>query len=337
MNRLPVLSNILTPTRLKTYRRCAREHHYEYELGIRAIAETEAIRFGRLMHEAIAAWWSATMNRLEAAVAALEAATPTPDPYEMQKARALLAGYHLRWSEQPFDVLAVNAEFRAPVVNPETDALSKTWILGGKINAIVRRRRDGWVSVVELRTTSEDISPGSEFRKRLQLDAQVGIYYAGAKTLGHTVTGCLYDLIRKPGLRPLRATPLESRRYTKEGRLYAGQRDRDETPAEYGARVTEDIVADPGNYFERHEVMRPATEIREQHADTWELGREIREAALAERAPRNPDGCVRYGYTCEYFPVCTGLLSLDDTNRFRRVENVHPELTAGFEIARKEA
>jgi len=336
MNRLPVLSNILTPTRLKTYRRCAREHHYEYELGVRAIAETEAIRFGRLMHDAVAAWWS-SKGSLEAALAAVDAAAPTADPYEIAKARALLGGYHARWSDHPFEVLAVNAEFRAPVVNPETDALSKTWVLGGKINAIVRHRRHGWVSVLEFRTTSEDISPGAEYRKRLQLDAQVALYYAGARALGHPVMACLYDLVRKPGLRPLKATPPESRKFTKEGRLYAGQRERDETPDEYGARVAEDIRSDPGAYFERHEVMRAASEIREQHLDTWELGREIREAALADRAPRNPDGCVRYGYTCEYFAVCTGLASLEDTTRFRRVENVHPELTAGFELSRKEA
>jgi len=337
MNRLPVISNLLTPTRLKTYRRCAREHHFEYELGVRAIAETDAIRFGRLMHDAVAAWWSAPTNRLEAALAKLEAAASSADAYEIAKARALMKGYDARWSDQPFEVLAVNAEFRAPVVNPETDAHSKTWVLGGKINAIVRHRRDGWVSVVEFRTTSEDIAPGSEYRKRLQLDAQVAIYYAGAKALGYTVMACLYDLVRKPGLRPLRATPLESRKLTKEGRLYAGQRERDETPEEYGARVAEDVAADPGAYFERREVLRQASEIREQDVDTWMLGREIREAALARRAPRNPDGCVRYGYTCEYFPVCTGLASLEDAARFRHVENVHPELNPGFAMPRKEA
>jgi hypothetical protein len=335
MNRLPVLSNVLTATRLKTYRRCAREHHYEYELGFRPIAETDPIRFGRLMHMALRAWWSS--GRLDAALAVLDAASAETDPFDLAKARALVAAYHARWSEEPLDVVAVDAEFRAPVEDPETDARSRTWILGGRIDVIVRDRRDGLVRVVAIRTTSEDIDAGSDYRKRLRLDAQVGVYFIGAKALGHDVVGCLFDLIRKPGLRPLKATPLEARRYTKDGRLYAAQRDRDETPEEYGARIAEDIAADPTVSFARPEVLRLSNEVREHRLDIWELGREIRENALDGRIPRNPDACVRYGRTCPFLAVCSGEASLEDATRYAHVQNVHPELTLDLKLARKGA
>jgi hypothetical protein len=335
MKPLPMLSKVLTPTRLKAFRRCAREHHYLYELGYRPTVEAEALRFGRLMHDALAAWWST--SRLDAALAVLDAAASVTDPFELVKARLLVIGYHARWSEQPLDVLAVKAEFRAPVVDPATDTRSRTWVLGGRIDVIVRDRRDGLVRIVEIRTTSEDIDAGSDYRTRLRLDAQVGANFVGANALGYDVVGCVFDLIRKPGLRPLKATPLESRRFTKDGRLYAAQRDRDETPEEYGARITEDIAADPDAYFARPEVLRTPGDVREHRLDIWELGREIRENALDGRIPRNTDSCVRYGRTCGFLPVCSGEASIEDATRFARVDHVHPELTADFKLARKGA
>ncbi|HEX5659817.1 MAG TPA: hypothetical protein VFX59_21630, partial [Polyangiales bacterium] len=59
----------------------------------------------------------------------------------------------------------------------------------------------------------------------------------------------------------------------------------------------------------------------------------IREAELANAHPRNPDSCQRFGRTCGYFDVCTGVASLDDPSRFTRVDNVHPELGETHEAA----
>ena len=59
----------------------------------------------------------------------------------------------------------------------------------------------------------------------------------------------------------------------------------------------------------------------------WQSAVQMRDGIAANRHPRNPDACVRYGRTCEFFDVCTGGASLDDTTRFVRVENVHVELT----------
>lgn len=328
MNPLPVIpSRVLTTSRLKCYRRCPREERFAYQLGYRPIIEAEAIRFGTLIHRALEAWWKATGDRLAAALAVLAAALAEgSDPFDIAKARALMKGYHARWIDEPYEVLAVEVEFQAPLVNPQTGAPSKTWTLGGKIDAIVRDLRDGRVLIVEHKTCSEDISAGSDYWKRLRLDAQVGTYFVGAKALGHDVTGCLYDVIAKPGLRPLKATPVESRKYTKAGALYAGQRDRDETPEEYEGRVFADIFASPEDYYARGEVTRLEQDLREFAFDAWQLGRQIREAELAERYPRNPDACVRFGRTCPYFPVCSGAASLEDASLFRRLEHVHAEL-----------
>lgn len=318
---------IITNSELKCRRRCAREHHYAYNLGYRPLGEdAEALRFGDAFHRGLEVWWLALAGgeesrrlRVEAAVAT--AVSHVTDPYEAAKLRVLLRGYDARWGDEQHDVVDVEAEFRALLRNPETGAASRTFVLAGKLDVLLRRK------FVEHKTTSEEIGPGSLYWRRLTLDSQVSTYYAGAKALGHEVDGCIYDVVRKPALRPLKATPVESRKYTKDGRLYAAQREQDETPEEYEARLTEEVAANPDKYYQRGEVVRLEADEREAAQDTWQIARALREDELAARWPRNPDSCMRYGRVCPYFDVCTGVTTLNDMTRFGLVSNVHPELS----------
>lgn len=182
------------------------------------------------------------------------------------------------------------------------------------------------VWIVEHKTTSEDCEAGSPYWQRLRLDSQVSTYYRGARALGYDVRGCLYDVIRKPSLKPYKATPVESRKFKADGSLYANQRDRDETPDEYRTRLLEDIAAKPERYYVRGEVVRTADDEHAGAADAWMIAQSIREAERLGRFPRNVDACVRYGRTCDYFEVCTGTTSLDDRLRFRVAERAHEEL-----------
>lgn len=184
------------------------------------------------------------------------------------------------------------------------------------------------VLVVEHKTAGEDISPAADYWRRLRMDAQVSAYFAGARALGYDPAACLYDVLAKPAQRPLLATPPATRKVTKDGRLYAGQRDRDETPDEYEDRIVCAIAEDPDRYYVRGEVVRLEADEREHAFDAWQLGRQIREAELAGRYPRNPDACVRYGRACEYFGVCCGEASIDDPLLFRRTPT-NPELSEG--------
>jgi hypothetical protein len=327
-------SRLLTSSRLKAARACQRLHLFEYELGYRP-AETEgALRFGTLLHKGLEAWWRGLTSGYEVALAAaLEAvASEEADAFDRVRAEEMLRGYHCRWVEEPYKVLAVEAEFETELRNPTTGQPSRTWRLAGKVDAVVMDLRDGLVRVVEHKTSSEDITPGSEYWRRLRMDGQVSVYFEGAKSLGHEVSGCLYDVLGKPGIRPLKATPPDARKYKKDGTLYAGQREVDETPEEFRARLVETIAESPARFYQRGEVVRLEAEMDEALFDVWQLGQQIREAELAQRAPRNPDACVRYGRTCPFFDVCTGAASLDGGGFIRR-ENVHPELQVSKEEA----
>ncbi|WP_163869631.1 PD-(D/E)XK nuclease family protein [Myxococcus eversor] len=318
------MSNLLTASRLKDARACQRLHRLRYGEGYRPLEDAGVLRFGTMVHFGLEAWWRATgEDRL---TAALEAMQSDADGFEQVRAAEMLRGYHYRWQSEQYEVLAVEAAFEAPLRNPTTGQTSRTWRLAGKLDAVVRDMRDGRTLLVEHKTSSEDVGPGSDYWKRLRMDGQVSVYFEGANALGYEVDGCLYDVLSKPGLRPAKATPPDARKYRKDGALYAGQREADETSEEYRARLVEAIASEPHRYYQRGEVVRLEGEVDEALSDVWQLGQQLREAELTGRAPRNPDACLRYGRTCAFFGVCSGEASLDDATRFTRSDVVHPEL-----------
>lgn len=326
---------LLTSSRMSAARACQRLHHFKYELGYRPAVEAEALTFGTLIHKGLEAWWRAPQaTRLESALLAM--AEGQADPFEHVKAQEMLRGYHFRWGDEAFETLAVEAEFAMPLRNPATGRPSSSWMLGGKIDAILRDTRTGRVLICEHKTASGDIGAGSEYFRRLKMDAQISIYYDGAASLGHDISGCLYDVLGKPGIRPLKATPPEQRKFKKDGELYAGQRLVDETPEEYRVRLVASIAENPSGYYQRGEVVRLESELDEARFDVWQIAQQIHAAKAANQAPRNPDACSRWGRTCEFFAACCGEASLEDPSLFKKIENVHPELTGEVAAQSKE-
>jgi hypothetical protein len=219
------------------------------------------------------------------------------------------------------------------------------------------------IYLLDHKTTSLDIDAGSPFWRRLLLDSQVSNYMPGARSLGHQPIGFVFDVIRKPQIRQLKATPLEQREYTKlrdkacpeckkksagpaphtvdgltctdgrvvtdpGGKLYANLRAEDETVDEFRERLRADIGANPDKYYRRGTVVRLDEEERDAAYDAWAVARQIRESQLASRWPRNPDACDSYGSMCAYFPVCSGETSIADPLRYRDADREHEELSA---------
>lgn len=322
------MSELLTESRLKCARACPRLHRIKYVLGYRPRQDADNLRFGTLIHKMLEAWWLMPPEmRLAAAFDAIPEGT---DPVDRVRAEEMLRGYDARWSLDAanYEVLAVEAQFDTELRNPTTGRASRTFRLGGKVDVIVRDLRDGRTLIVEHKTSSEQIGPGSEYWRRLRMDGQVSVYFEGGRSLGHDVQGCLYDILGKPKLSPHKATPMETRKYTQKGTIYSGQREEDEGLAEFRERIAKAIAEDPNRFYQRGEVVRLEEELEEARFDIWQTGQAIHDAETAGRAPRNPDACVRYNRTCEYFDVCTGVASLEDPALFVQSSDVHPELSA---------
>lgn len=327
------MSNLLTNSRLRTNRDCRRKHRLLYVDGWRPKKVGEALRFGTLIHTGLEAWWlDDGTGRLAAALDAI--AGKGWDEYDQAKAEELLAGYDERWLAEMgrYEVLAVEQTFIVPLINPDTGGVSRTWNLAGKFDGVLRDLATGQVLILEHKTTSDPIEdPTATYWTKLAMDSQVSHYYIGAEGAGFSATGCLYDVLLRARLKPYRATPVENRKFKKDGTLYANQRAEDETPNEYRARLRADIQANPEKYFQRRDVPRTESDIRDYLGDAWAEGRAIREAELADRAPRNPEACHRFGQ-CPFWPICAeGFQPEDHPDMYERVEDVHPELELELE------
>lgn len=302
----------LTVSSARCFRLCPRKYKYRYVDGYVPVDTPEPLAVGQLLHTGLEGIWSGMPQTWP----------ENADPYHVALVEALLDGYVARWG-MPADAVAVEAEFVAPLVNPDTGRPSQTWELAGKIDALAG-------PIVEHKSTSEDISPGSNYWRRLRIDPQVSTYFVGARALGHDPAECMYDVIRKPAIRPLKATPLESRKYKKDGALYANQREHDETPEQYGQRVRDALAADPDKHYQRGTVVRLSDEERDAAHDMWQTAKAIRASELAGRWPRNPDACDRWGRYCLYFDACCASEPaevLDDPLIFTKQDNVHTELS----------
>jgi len=321
--RLPLLSN----SSLNTFRRCPREYYFRYVLLRKTRSKASALRFGTLFHLALNAWWRCNgyaFAKLSEAFTAIEAQTEETDPFQIVKAKCLIAGYTARWGEDGYESIAVELQFRIPIEGTGYD-------LGGAIDAIVRRR--GRTRNVEHKTTSSDISVGSDYwRHIVSLDPQVSTYMNAARTLGLAPVDTLYDVIRKPAMAPLLATPEESRKYTRPTkaepipRLYANQRETDETPEEYEARLTADIAERPGWYFARAPIVRLEGDDAAHAEDLLGTAETITFASTRNQWPRSPNACERFGRLCEFHDVCAGVTTIDDDTRFATKTRQHEEL-----------
>lgn len=327
----------ISVTRMRAFNLCRRLHHYQYTLGYRPLTDRESAEFGTILHAGLEAWWLAwaggrELLALEEALAAIARAAQTASFYDeatAAKAELLMLGYHARWAPSmgDWEVIAVERKFEAPMPTPAGAKRVRGLKVVGKLDVLVRKRSDGTVWIVEHKTSTADLTPGSTYWQRLRMDTQVSVYFEGARALGLEPVGCLYDVIAKPQQRPLKATPEDKRKYKKgTNELYANQRLTDESTGDFKARMAALIAAAPEEYYQRSEVVRLEAELEESRRDTYETALMIRETKRAERAPRNPDACMSYGSICAFYDVCSGVATIDDSTRFKRLQDPHPEL-----------
>ncbi len=338
---LPTLTN----SSITTFRRCPREYYFAYVLLKKSRKKSHALMFGSLFHAGLNAWWLVTdvpqSARFFVAIEALRrhASEHDIEALDLVKAECLMAGYTARWGDEPYETIAVEKRFAVPVPIHWGD-YGDTYDLCGSIDALVLSRwgkeaYETHIHNVESKTTSADISAGSDYWRRvIALDSQVSTYNAAAKSMGFDIRDTIYDVTRKPEIAPLKATPEESKKYTKPTkaepvpRLYANQRENDETLDEYRARLTEDIITRPEWYYARQTIVRLDHDDAEHAKDIAQTAAMIRFAEDHDAWPRSPNACERFHQLCPFFSVCSGESSIDDGTRYENKSRQHEELDA---------
>lgn len=317
---------ILTGSRASCFKRCRRQHKYRYIDALRPTTEKHYLTFGNVWHEAVELL-ETPGHGVESGLASI-ALAEFADPYTVRTLAAMFRAYAEYWQDCPLvaSTVATEINYALPLVNPGTGAKSQTWQRGGKIDSVARLA-DTRLAVVERKTTNESIE-SDRYWRRLMVDPQITEYYTAAPELGYPVETVVYDAARKPAMSPLEATPPDKRKYKKDGEIYASQRERDETPVEWEARLYADIKERPAFYFQRREIVRLEQDVDEFRYEAWDIGRDIRDAELSGRHYRNVNRFTCD--SCDYQDICYGLTPYDGENvpqGFVKVLDVNPELS----------
>jgi hypothetical protein len=328
---------LLTTSSVKCFNRCRREYQMAVEQGMRSIEIGRALNWGRVWDAVMAYLWMPENFWDDSGALLTGQADPawlTLDEVDRINVEVLATGYVEYWREahQPHEAsdpkstitrVAAKLKFECPLRNPDTGRTTPLWSLAGELDAMALV--DGRELIVEHKSSGLDVSAGSTYWEKLKIDSQCSNYFEGARALGYEPLGVLYDVVRKPLLKHLKATPEEDRKYKKDGSLHANQRDHDESLDEYRARLVEDVAARPDFYFARGEVVRLESEELAAAGDMWESAQAINQCQRRDRWARNTESCERYHKLCSFWPVCTGSAQLDDKAKYQHVGS-HPEL-----------
>jgi len=107
-----------------------------------------------------------------------------------------MKAYAARYAAEEFEVVALEKTFQGPIVNPATGAASRSFVLAGKVDGIVRIG-DGLSSW----STRPQRNSMADYLERLWTDFQITIYaYYVEQAMGITITGILYNILVKAKL-----------------------------------------------------------------------------------------------------------------------------------------
>jgi RecB family exonuclease len=341
----------LTNSRISSFKKCRKLHWFEYEIGLRKVRDSKALRMGSAFHDALDVLKKG--GALEDGVAIVrdtyDATEPPGELYDWVMERetivALVVGNLWRWGDDRLEIIESEFEFNLPLVNPATGRKTPNFTLAGKIDGIIRLE-DGRLAVLEHKTTSEDFHEGTPYHRRLFLDSQLTTYVYAARRMGFDVSTCLYDVTRKPLLKPTPVPLLDedglkvildkdgNRVKNKNGSWRQVQsiddgmilRSRPMMPEEWSDKVLGDVSERHHFYFGRIEIPRLDSDIDEYVAEIWDVQRTIAEAKNSGRWFKtvSRDTCVY----CPYFDLCLSKWSPSDPipEGFHILEDPHPEL-----------
>lgn len=310
-------------TQISDFRRCHRLWYYKSVIGARPVGDdlgTTRRDFGKLFHEALAAYHGSIGNNFARADCAVQKwnEISTQLTWEQQvSGHTLLLAYATKWGNEPEiwdNSVTCDAHISMPVLDPSGS--DSGIVLFGKLD-LIAIHPDGYEVIYEHKTTSKEIT-GSAYWSNVERSLQASIYLLLSYHSGHNVSHVLWDVIRTPRFARIKATPEEKRERYKVGPKKGEWKDfvrlTDEGAIEYQRRVANEIAANPADWFARNEISRNERELFECMVDVWG------DAVLMERSAqepypavsRNPERCYDFGRPCEYYGVCWENKSIND-------------------------
>jgi hypothetical protein len=283
---------------------------------------------------------------IEAVAAESDRLGPATEASQLRETKAItqLTVYHEKWKDDTWQPISVEEEYLLPVVNPDTRRYSRIWQQAGKFDGVVEN--GSGPCLLEHKTASGDIDDfNSTYWKQLTVDSQVSQYMLASWQMGLKLQGTVYDVIRKPTIRPSKITQANRKLITSLPNSYCGHH----VPPEvvqavvngqtvecatlYGIRLLAKMREEPDKYLQRRFVPRLDRDLFEYAQELWHVCKEVQSTRLNAKRQAEPESahfknsgaCMMWGRACEYLDICSGC-DTPDSDKWEKVDNVHSEL-----------
>ena len=290
------------------FRNCRKSNEWRYIRELVPLERDRNLSYGTLIHRALDIWYRE--RSLAPVLDFIDRSFPNRDGDERQKrewhlATAMMRGYAARYAQEEFEVVELEKVFEGPIVNPATGAASRTFILAGKVDGIVRI--NGRYYLLEHKTAAQ--IDGS-YLEKLWTDFQITLYsFYIELVFGIPIAGVVYNILGKTRLEQHAGETeeeFEERRAaliakSKTGKSSAKRR-MPETDDEFRARLDEKYT-DPA-MFHREVLYLSREQVDAIRAELWELTQAYLEARRRGVFYQNTSYCFQYRRPGAYFALC---------------------------------
>jgi hypothetical protein len=333
---------------IAAFKACPERYRFAHVLGVRQDIDPDTLRIGTNWHAMLELYHKTLDNAnnttdfaFDMTIAHLNERYQTvPDnksTFEWATERAMLVysfmAYIWVYEGDTFETLLTEHKFSIPIVNPETgrpDRIAPPLV--GKIDRIVKHGERAMS--VEYKTTSSDIAPAADYWHKLKMDTQVSVYTYAMRRDGWEVAGTLYDVFRKPAIRPRLLTQAETKKFITTGEWCGGNFEVAaaptmtepeivevnnvkstevkigakgwqfrETPEMYGVRLLQLMYSEPEKYFARKEIARTDKELRKFEVELYNIAESMKLMVRHDNFYRNEAQCDK-PYPCAYRAIC---------------------------------
>jgi hypothetical protein len=290
------------------FRNCRKAVDWRYIQQLVSLVRDGNLHFGSLIHECLQFWHQ--RRELGRVLDLIGTLCPNRLYDEGQRrdwhlATAMMKAYAARYAAEEFEVVALEKTFQGPIINPATGAASRSFVLAGKVDGIVRIGSDYFL--LEHKTAAQ---LDADYLERLWTDFQITIYaYYVEQTLGIPITGILYNILVKAKLQQSKGETeeeYEARRAellakSKTGKTSA-KRKLPETDEEFQERLAEKYTDPAMLHREMLYLSRDRFDIL--RSELWELTQAFLDARRRGIFYQNTGFCFNYHRPCAYFALC---------------------------------
>ncbi len=329
MNTSPMIS---TYSMWSLFRNCRKACEYRYEIGLVPREKDPNLSFGSLIHECLQTWHGnrdlpAVLDFIDRACASR--CDDDDGRRDWHLARAIMTGYATRYPQEEFEIVALEKTFEGAIINPATGAASRSFVLAGKVDGIVRIRGDHYILEHKTAATID-----ADYLERLWTDFQIAIYsYYVEQALGIPITGVVYNVLGKARLQQgkgeteeeYQARRAELLEKSKTGKTTA-KRKLPESDEEFQERLAAKYL-EP-EMFHREMLYLSRDRFDVLRAELWELTQAFLDARRRKVFYQNTAFCFSYNRPCAYFPICRSNGNPNVIENFYTIEAPHEELRA---------